>query len=190
MLNAAAELAAHLRPVSSPFAELAAGGGNYVRLDGTWLYAATEKPVPGAADVTLHRRYIAAPRVVRAGHEYVLLDSGWLWGPEARRELCWCEPYVTHITGAHPSLTLAVPAPEFARRGDVVVGMSAPELEAAEMLTASTIAELLGVARSTVNAYHARGQMPPPAVTLNGRLPLWPRPIIDHWMSRHVRRHR
>ena len=190
MIDPAAELAALLRPVSSPFAELSAGGGNYLRLDGTWLYAATEKPVPGASDVTLHQRYAAAPHIIHAGHEYLLLDSTWLWGPDARRELSWCAPCVIQITGAHPSLTLAVPAPEFARRGDVVVGIAAPELDPADMLTASRIAELLGVARSTVNAYHARGQMPPPAVTLSRRLPLWPRPVIDHWMSRHVRRHR
>ncbi|PSK98223.1 AlpA family transcriptional regulator [Haloactinopolyspora alba] len=190
MPDAAADLAAVLRPSDRPNAELTAGGGNYVRSAGSWLYAATGDPVPGAADLTLGQRYAAAPRVQRDEREYVLLDDGWLLGSQARPELGWCLQCMVRITDAHPSLTAAVPVEELAGRASVVVGLTAPELEAANLLTSSAIAHLLGVTRSTVNAYHSRGQMPPPALTLSRRLPLWPRPIIDHWMAGHTRRHR
>lgn len=189
MIDAAAELAAALRPVGATSVELRVGGGNYVRIGGQWLYTATGYVVPGAADVTLGQRYAAAPQVERNGRNFVLLDVAWLSGSEARRELSWSAGYVVDFDGARPRLTAAVPAAEFARRADVVVGLTAPELDAANLLTASVIAEALGVTRSTVNAYHSRGQMPPPAVVLNRRLPLWPQPVIDHWLAGHRRRH-
>lgn len=190
MLDVAAQLAAALRPAHRPADELLAGGGNYVRRSGVWLYAAIGRPVPGAVDLTLKRRYAASPRVWRHGREYVLLDAAWLSGPQARPELEWCLALVESLDGVHPTLHMAIPAQELLARGHVVVGMSAPELEPADLLTASAIAGLLGVTRSTVNAYHSRGQMPPPAVVLNQRLPLWPRPIIDHWIVGLRRRHR
>jgi predicted DNA-binding transcriptional regulator AlpA len=186
--DVAAELVASLRPANWPGDELAAGGGNYVRNHGTWLYAATREPVPGASDVTLAARYAASPRVVRDGREHVLLDRDWLEGPQARPELAWCAAVAVELADERPPLTHAVPVAELAARGDVVVTMFAPELHPADLLTASAIARLVGVTRTTVNAYHSRGQMPPPVTTLNQRLPLWTRPVIDHWIARQTRR--
>lgn len=190
MSDAAARLADVLRPANHLVGDLIAAGGNYVRRHGTWLYAATGEPVPGACDITLAQRYAAAPRTTRDDREYVFLDEAWLSGPQARPELHWCLPLALHIRGEHPALSVAVPSAELAARGQVVIGLSAPELYAPDLLTASAVARLLGVTRGTVNAYHSRGQMPAPAVTLSQRLPLWPRPIIDHWMAGLIRRHR
>lgn len=185
--DVAAALAATSRPTNWPGDELVAGGGNYVRSHGTWRYAATGEPVPGASDLTLAARYAASPRVNWLGREHVLLDRDWLDGPHARRELAWCEAIAVEVTGT-PPFTRAVPAAELDARGDVVVSLSAPELHPADLLTASAIARLVGVTRTTVNAYHSRGQMPPPVTMLNQRLPLWTRPIIDHWIAGQTRR--
>lgn len=187
MLDAGAELEAALRPLTWPDADLMAGGGNYLRASGFWMYAANRRPVPGAVDVTFGRRYAGATRVTRDDGEHVLLDRTWLDGPDARPELRWCIPLATI---APESPTVAVPVDEMVARSAVVVGLSAPELDPAELLTASAIARLIGVSRSTVNAYHARNQMPPPVAILNNRLPLWTRPIIDHWAARQTRRRR
>lgn len=184
MLDAGAALQASLRPLTRPDVELFAGGGNFLRTGGSWLYAATRGPVPGAADVTFERRYSGAARVNRGGVILVLLDPAWVSGPEARPELAWCAAYQAD------SGPVAVPLAEFEARGPVVVGLTAPELDPAELLTASAIARLLGVSRGTVNAYHSRGQMPPPVATLNSRLPLWTRPIVDHWSAGQSRRRR
>jgi predicted DNA-binding transcriptional regulator AlpA len=187
MLDAGAELEAALRPLTWPDADLMTGGGNYLRAGGFWIYTASRRPVPGAEDVTFGRRYAGALRATRDDGEYVLLDRDWLEGPEARPELRWCIPLGTLPAD---SGSVAVPVDEIVARSEVVVGLSAPELDPAELLTASAIARLIGVTRSTVNAYHARHQMPPPVVTLNSRLPLWTRPIIDHWAARQTRRRR
>ncbi|TDE10935.1 helix-turn-helix transcriptional regulator [Jiangella asiatica] len=189
MLDAGAELEASLRPLTWPDVELFAGGGNFLRSSGTWLYTATRRPVPGAVDVTLARRYAGVGRATRDGVEVALLNRSWVDGPQARPELAWCAPFGTPPEGQGDD-PIAVPVAELEARGPVVVGMSAPELEPAELLTASAIARLLGVSRGTVNAYHSRGQMPPPVATLNHRLPLWTRPIIDHWTASQTRRRR
>ncbi|MBB5786478.1 helix-turn-helix transcriptional regulator [Jiangella mangrovi] len=188
MLDAGAELEAALRPLTWPDADLMAGGGNYLRTSGSWIYTASRQPVPGATDVTFGRRYAGALRVARDDGEFVLLDRAWLEGPESRPELRWCIPLGTLAADGSP--TVAVPVDEILARSSVVVGLSAPELDPEALLTASAIARLLGVTRSTVNAYHARHQMPPPVATLNNRLPLWTRPVIDHWAARQTRRRR
>jgi predicted DNA-binding transcriptional regulator AlpA len=188
MLDAGAELEAALRPVTWPDAQLMAGGGNYLRAAGSWIYTASQRPVPGAVDVTFGRRYAGALRVTRDDGEFVLLDRAWLEGPESRPELRWCIPLGT--LSLNPADPVAVPVDEILARSAVVVGLSAPELDPEALLTASAIARLLGVSRSTVNAYHARHQMPPPVATLNNRLPLWTRPVIDHWAARQTRRRR
>ncbi|WP_157987901.1 helix-turn-helix transcriptional regulator [Jiangella endophytica] len=157
-----------------------------MRTGGTWVYTNSRQPVPGAEDVTFGRRYAGAPRATRDDGEVVLLDRDWLEGPDARPELRWCIPLATLGSAA----TVEVPVDEILARSEVVVGLWAPELDPAALLTASAIARLLGVTRSTVNAYHARQQMPPPIVTLNQRVPLWTRPIIDHWAARQTRRRR
>ncbi|SDU45533.1 helix-turn-helix transcriptional regulator [Jiangella alkaliphila] len=187
MLDAGAELEASLRPLTWPDAELVAGGGNYLRTAGTWVYTASRRPVPGAEDVTFGRRYGGTPRAARDDGEFILLDRDWVDGPDARPELRWCIPLGTLDPA---SATVDVPVDEILARSAVVVGLWAPELDPAALLTASSIARLLGVTRSTVNAYHARQQMPPPVATLGQRVPLWTRPVIDHWAARQTRRRR
>lgn len=54
-----------------------------------------------------------------------------------------------------------------------------------DLLTASEVADLLGVQLNTVTAWKARKQMPPPDQQY-GRTPLWRRASIEAW---HGKRH-
>jgi predicted DNA-binding transcriptional regulator AlpA len=49
-----------------------------------------------------------------------------------------------------------------------------------KLLTASQVAELLGLSRNTITAYKAREQMPEPDVVY-GRTPLWKEATIKAW---------
>ncbi|WP_083789901.1 helix-turn-helix domain-containing protein [Thermomonospora curvata] len=56
---------------------------------------------------------------------------------------------------------------------------STPDTEA-EWWTTSDVAEYLGIKVSTVSAYRARGQMPPPDLTV-GRTHMWRPATITAW---------
>lgn len=187
----AAQLAALLRPAHPPGVTLAARRGNYLRHDdGTWRYALSGEPVPGARDVTLAERYSAAPRVRLASDTYLLVDRAWI----VRPELAWCSGE------ARDDLPLdlapddsAVPLDAFTARGSVVVDIHAPELHLDDMLTIADVARATGVQPLTIRAYRSRDQMPAPAALLGEAprfTPLWPRPIIRHWAAQQLRRHR
>lgn len=187
---AAARLAALLRPEHLDGVVLVARGGNYRRgNDGVWRYAFSGDPVPGAADVTLAERYAAAPRRRINDHEHLLLDQAWANRPE----LEWCAAYA--VKGSRSSgtatETLAIPLDEFIARGPIVVDLRAPELHPEDMLTTAQVAALAGVRPDTIAGYRSRGQMPQPAAQIGGRsTPLWPRPVIRHWLAHQTRRHR
>jgi predicted DNA-binding transcriptional regulator AlpA len=65
--------------------------------------------------------------------------------------------------------------------GDLIVGMTAPELHALTMLTVTDIAKLANVSKSTIDSYRYRGYLPQPQMT-RSRTPLWARPIVNHWL--------
>lgn len=66
--------------------------------------------------------------------------------------------------------------------GDLIVGMSAPELHAMTMLTVVDIADAADVSKSTIDSYRYRGLLPEPQLT-RSRTPLWARPIVRRWLE-------
>ncbi|MGQ5640805.1 MULTISPECIES: helix-turn-helix transcriptional regulator [unclassified Streptomyces] len=69
-----------------------------------------------------------------------------------------------------------------------VVRLSAPELAADQLIGLPELAELGGIAASTLRAYVSRGEgnVPPPQTILNGRN-LWARPVAMDWAEQRHR---
>lgn len=63
-----------------------------------------------------------------------------------------------------------------------VVALSAPELTGAQLVGSAELAEIAGVAPSTLRAYISRdeGDVPTPQATVNGRS-VWARPVAQEW---------
>lgn len=140
--------------------------GTYER-DGTgvWRYP-WGTPVPGARDLTLADLLaIHAPDAV-ATRELGRAELEWLAG-----ERDDVGEVLVQQRGRNSPTT-----------GDLVVGMSAPELHVQLMLTVADVAELAEVTKATIDSYRSRGTLPPPQVR-RGRTPLWSRPIIKHWLE-------
>jgi hypothetical protein len=137
--------------------------------DGIWRYP-WGAPVAGASDLTLGD-------VLAIGvDEASLLDD--LDRALSPAEAAWCQGARQDIDGVHladrPGPTRDV--------GDLVVGMLAPELHAATMLTAGAVARRAGVSAATIHAYRSRGVLPAPQV-VSGRAPLWASPIVGRWLA-------
>ncbi|MEU3517138.1 hypothetical protein ABZ770_17935 [Streptomyces sp. NPDC006654] len=69
-----------------------------------------------------------------------------------------------------------------------VVRVSAPELAADQLIGVPEMAEIGGIAASTLRAYISRGEsdVPPPQATVNGRN-LWARPVAQDWAEQRRR---
>ena len=69
-----------------------------------------------------------------------------------------------------------------------VVKLTAPELTGDQLLSATGMAEIAGIAASTLRAYTARreAQVPLPQATLRGRS-LWSRPVAEDWAEARQR---
>jgi hypothetical protein len=69
-----------------------------------------------------------------------------------------------------------------------VVTLAAPELNADQMVGAAEMAEITGIAASTLRAYIARGEadVPLPQAVLNGRS-VWARPVAEEWTEQRQR---
>ncbi|HSV64962.1 MAG TPA: hypothetical protein VLJ59_03505 [Mycobacteriales bacterium] len=63
-----------------------------------------------------------------------------------------------------------------------VVKLTAPELTGDQLVGATEMAEIAGVAASTLRAYLSRGEgdLPQPQATVNGRS-VWARPVAEEW---------
>jgi hypothetical protein len=130
--------------------------GNYLR-----------RPVPGATTVTVADLLRTGGDARLAGALHITdvdLDapvvSRWL------NHLAW---WAEHRTGDRPL-------------DQCVAKLSAPELNADELVNVNGMAEVAEVAASTLRAYVTRGQndVPLPQVTLNGRA-MWSRPVAEEW---------
>jgi hypothetical protein len=71
---------------------------------------------------------------------------------------------------------------------DSVVNLTAPELAADQMVGTAEMAEIGGIAASTLRAYIARGEadVPAPQASPNGRS-LWARPVAEDWAEARQR---
>lgn len=142
----------------------------YVRdLDGVWRYPWGD-PVPGATDLTL----ADLMALDHGGEPPDLTDFRRLNGAE--RE--W-------LAGQRHDLEHVLVRRRGSGRphaGDLVVGMSAPELHVLTMMTVGDVADAAGVSKATIDSYRYRGYLPEPQVT-RGRTPLWARPIVHRWLA-------
>ncbi len=78
--------------------------------------------------------------------------------------------------------------PESVQRS--VVTLAAPELNADQMVSLAEMAQITGIAASTLRAYIARGEadVPLPQAVLNGRS-AWARPVAEEWAEQRQRSH-
>jgi hypothetical protein len=69
-----------------------------------------------------------------------------------------------------------------------VVKLSAPELAGDQLVGVAELAELGGIAASTLRAYISRGEgdVPPPQATVSGRS-VWARPVAEDWAEERRR---
>ena len=69
-----------------------------------------------------------------------------------------------------------------------VVRVSAPELTGDQLVGVSELAEITGIAASTLRAYIARGEgdVPAPQATVSGRS-VWARPVAEEWAEQRER---
>jgi hypothetical protein len=69
-----------------------------------------------------------------------------------------------------------------------VVSLTAPELTAENLIGAGDLAEITGIAPSTLRAYIARGEagVPLPQAVIGGRS-LWARPVAEEWAEQRQR---
>ncbi|MFG2437959.1 hypothetical protein [Streptomyces sp. NPDC048508] len=78
--------------------------------------------------------------------------------------------------------------PEALPLSQCVVRLTAPELAADQLIGVPEMAQIGGIAASTLRAYIARSQtqVPPPQATVNGRN-LWARPVAQDWAEERDR---
>ncbi|MTV27317.1 helix-turn-helix domain-containing protein [Nitriliruptoraceae bacterium ZYF776] len=152
-------------------AELKYCNDTYVRGgDGVWRYAWGD-PVPGAVDLTL-----ADLLAIDDGVDTAAVGAA--LRPVSKPELEW-------LTGRSECLDEVLVRPNGGRTpnaGDLIIGMSAPELHVRTMLTVAEIADLADVSKATIDSYRYRGYLPAPQ-SVRGRTPLWARPVIRRWLK-------
>ncbi|MCC5948621.1 MAG: hypothetical protein JJT89_09220 [Nitriliruptoraceae bacterium] len=126
-------------------------------------------PVTGASDLTLADLMaiddVSCVDAISAIRPLTAAERRWLAGDRAARH-----EIVVHRNRQQATI------------GDLIVGMSAPELHVVLMLTVGDIAEAAGVSKATIDSYRYRGYLPEPQV-VRGRTPLWARPIVRRWLA-------
>jgi hypothetical protein len=131
--------------------------------------------VPGARDLTLQELYGFDEAEGARGP--VLLVPVDAYQDDAR--LAWVAAYWD--PRAEDREHIAVPASSWATKTEIL-GMYAPELAAGALLDTEASAQLAGCSPRTISNYLARGDMPAPVVRAGGS-PLWPRPLLRHWLE-------
>ena len=142
---------------------LTAFAGTYTRdAGGVWRYPWGET-VPGARDVLLSHVLHLFRSTQRA-------DGRTLRSPDL-------EAVAERYGVAAPLL-----ARNAAGNADAVVGMAAPEVDAAAMMTVADLAQAAYVSKATIDSYRYRGLLPEPQLIV-ARTPLWARPIVSRWLE-------
>jgi len=142
----------------------------YTRDERAWRYPWGD-PVPGASDLTLGDLLVLGQSLgsiddVGTFRELSPAERRWLTGEST----CTEQVALRRRQGFTPHV------------GDLIVGLSAPELQAPAMLTVGDIADAAGVTKATIDSYRYRGYLPQPQV-VRGRTPLWTRPVVHHWLA-------
>lgn len=149
-------------------AELRYCNGTYIRdPEGIWRYTWGD-PIPGAVDLTL-------ADLLAIDHPPDDTSSTASSRPVTREELEWLrDENLDNVLVRRNGRSTPT-------AGDLIVGMSAPELQVHTMLTVGDIATLAEVSKATIDSYRYRGYLPAPQ-SIRGRTPLWSRPIIQRWL--------
>ena len=131
------------------------------------------RPVPAAATVTAAD--ILAASAADPGRGAVLDVAG--IDPDAPYEGRWDD-----------DLALWAARRDSQGLGRCVVSLTAPELAAENLIGAGDLAEITGIAPSTLRAYIARGEadVPLPQAVIGGRS-LWARPVAEEWAEQRQR---
>ena len=138
--------------------------------DGVWRYP-WGHPVPGAIDLTLSDLLsidatVGCTEAIEALRPLSPAERRWLTGQSTAID----QIPVRKRPGVRP------------HAGDLIIGMSAPELHAMTMMTVGDVAEAAHVSKSTIDSYRYRGYLPEPQIT-RSRTPLWARPIVRGWLE-------
>ena len=131
------------------------------------------RPVPAAATVTAAG--ILAASAADPGRGIVLDIAG--IDPDAPYEGRW-----------NDDLALWAARRDSQGLDRCVVSLTAPELAAENLIGAADLAEITGIAPSTLRAYIARGEadVPLPQAVIGGRS-LWSRPVAEEWAEQRQR---
>jgi predicted DNA-binding transcriptional regulator AlpA len=140
---------------------------------GVWCYE-WGPPVPGAQDLTALNAYGFAEVQTEKGPAIAVPTSVW----NEDRDLNWCGIFWDQRQGGD---TIFVPLASWQAR-DEVVSMYAPELSPRLLVDTDGVAKMAGRSSRTISNYLARGSMPAPVARLGGS-PVWPKPLIRHWLE-------
>lgn len=132
------------------------------------------RPVPSALTVTAAALLGAGGADPADGHVFTTADIGTSAAPASR----WLDDLALWAQRRN--------SPESLRRS--VVTLAAAELNADQMVGIAEMAEIAGIAASTLRAYIARSEaaVPLPQVVLNGRS-AWARPVAQEWAEQRQR---
>ena len=144
---------------------LTAFAGTYHRdADGVWRYP-WGAPVPGARDVLF-------------SHVLHLFRST----QHPRTDPRTLDPPDLEAVAERYGVAAPLLARNAAGNADAVVGMAAPEVDAAAMMTVADLAQAAYVSKATIDSYRYRGLLPEPQLIV-ARTPLWARPIVSRWLE-------
>lgn len=132
------------------------------------------RPVPAANTVTAAD--LVDPAECVTGAAARLLHIGQIDLDAAPAVTGWAQHLAAWAAHRHEPLT------------DCVVALSAPELTGEQLVGVSELAEIAGIAASTLRAYlsRAEGDVPAPQATINGRN-VWARPVAQEWAEARQR---
>lgn len=146
------------------------GGRWRYRLDGTFVPGARDLRMEGLwRPITVNAAWVEFPGdIIRAWPEFAWAQRWWLAAPPDT-------PTPRHADGA------VISKEEWDLHRDRLIGLTAPELNPATMLSTNAVAALLRVHPKTLTAYVSRGEFPAPTIN-RGRHPLWSVPVL----ARHL----
>lgn len=132
------------------------------------------RPVPGAVAVTAADLLDAGSADPSRGQVHAISEFD-LDAPPAGRWLDHLAMWAQHRPAEHPL-------------AHSIVRLTAPELTGDQLVGAAGMAQIAGIAASTLRAYIARGEadVPLPQATLSGRS-VWSRPVAEEWAEQRQR---
>ncbi|MBF8194003.1 hypothetical protein ITP53_51680 [Nonomuraea sp. K274] len=153
--------------------------------DGTTWYRPAQ--VWDAADEVYFQRPVPSAVTITAGD---LLQNGGTPARARRLAISDVDPQARPTGHWLDDLALWAAARDDRGLADNIVKLAAPELVGDQLLNVTQMADLAGIAPSTLRAYIARNEndVPLPQASV-GRSDLWARPVVDEWVEARNRAH-